>query len=371
MAEAEKPSVLLLGGCGFIGRNFVEFLLKNDLVSKIKIADKTLPALAALEPKLKDSYKNDERITFKQADLANPAHMDRIFNEEQFTYVFNCCGETRMGKAGDDYRLRNIKPAQTVSARAAQMGSIQKWVQLSDCRVYKPPSGSRGCDEQAQTQPGTHAAEACLEVDNLLLAGNLPATILRVPLVYGPGDRESLTPRILCAAVYQEKKEKMKFLWNKSLAINCVHVRDVCSAMWTAALKAKKGSIYNIVDDTDLDQGKFNKILGSIFGIKTGFVNMGINMAARAALGTVAEVSNEKHVPGWSDLCMKHDVLNTPLTPYMDKEILRNVNLRINGNKIKQELGFNLQHPKCNEKLVKEVIRRYIEQGLFPPVVKV
>jgi len=368
MAEAEKPSVLVLGGCGFIGRNFVEFLIDNDLVSKIKIADKTLPALAFLEPKMKDLYKNSEIITFKQADLGKPDHMDRIFNDEQFDYVFNCCGETRMGKAPDDYTLRNVMPAKTVSARAEKAG-IQKWVQLSDCRVYK--AGKTKCTEKMNTGPITNAARACLEAEGVVTSKSFPSTILRVPLVYGPGDRESLTPRILCAVVYQDKKEKMKFLWSKSLAINCVHVRDVCSAMWTAALKAKDGSIYNVVDDTNLDQGKFNAILGKIFGIKTGFVNMGINMAARAALGTVAEVSNEKHVPAFANICMKHNLLNTPLTPYMDKEILRNVNLLVDGELIKKELGFQLKHPKCNEKLVKEVIRRYMDQGLFPPVVKV
>ena len=37
---ASKPRVLVLGGCGFVGRNFVTFLVQNDLASKIRVADK-------------------------------------------------------------------------------------------------------------------------------------------------------------------------------------------------------------------------------------------------------------------------------------------------------------------------------------------
>ena len=45
MAEIDqsKPAVLILGGCGMIGRNLVEHLIANDLVRKIRVADKAMP----------------------------------------------------------------------------------------------------------------------------------------------------------------------------------------------------------------------------------------------------------------------------------------------------------------------------------------
>jgi len=48
---ATKPNVLVLGGLGFIGRNFVEYLVTNNLANRIRVADKVLPELAALSKK--------------------------------------------------------------------------------------------------------------------------------------------------------------------------------------------------------------------------------------------------------------------------------------------------------------------------------
>lgn len=61
---------------------------------------------------------------------------------------------------------------------------------------------------------------------------DLPYTIVRLPVVYGPGDRTGLTPRIMAAAIYKRLGETMKLLWNAELRINTVHINDVCAAIW-------------------------------------------------------------------------------------------------------------------------------------------
>lgn len=68
MTLTEKPNVLILGGVGFIGRNFVHYLLSNNLVNDIRVADKMLPQTAYLS----ETFKNEfSRIEFKQANLTN------------------------------------------------------------------------------------------------------------------------------------------------------------------------------------------------------------------------------------------------------------------------------------------------------------
>jgi len=54
---ATKPNVLVLGGLGFIGRNFVEYLVNNNLVDKIRVADKGLPELVGLSKKQSEIIK--------------------------------------------------------------------------------------------------------------------------------------------------------------------------------------------------------------------------------------------------------------------------------------------------------------------------
>lgn len=77
---ATKPRVIVLGGCGFIGRNLVQYLAENGLVSKIRVADKLLPDLAGLSTKQSEIFKSD-LVDFKQANLARQGklHFTSIF----------------------------------------------------------------------------------------------------------------------------------------------------------------------------------------------------------------------------------------------------------------------------------------------------
>jgi len=370
MAEAENsdlPSVAVLGGCGFIGRNLVEYLIDNNLVSKVKVADKNLPALSQFKDKLKKAFKEDDRIVFKQSDLAKDDHVTRFFDGEKFDYVFNLCGETRAEKTEEDYRLKNIETAQK-SLKAC--GGIKKFIHLSDSRVYESNKAS-ACKEDATIAPWTNGSKADFEVEKILRdQSEIPYVILRPALVYGPGDRQSLMPRIMSAAVYQERREKMKFLWNAKVHVNCVHVLDVARAMWICATQAESGKLYNLSDKSQLNQGGFNDILTGLFDIQVGFVNKLMSMGAKKMMQAVADHSNDKHVPGWAALCQKHNILNTPLSPYMDMEILKKEHVHVDGSLIEQELSFEYSHPKITVELVRESVQEFIDQGLFPPVLK-
>jgi nucleoside-diphosphate-sugar epimerase len=44
--SGDKPRVLVLGGAGMIGRNFVKFCIDRDLCAGIRVADKTMPEIS-------------------------------------------------------------------------------------------------------------------------------------------------------------------------------------------------------------------------------------------------------------------------------------------------------------------------------------
>lgn len=60
-----------ISGCGFIGRNLVEYLVVNDLVSGVRVVDKTPPQLAFLNPAHTKVFE-DPRVEYKSANLINP-----------------------------------------------------------------------------------------------------------------------------------------------------------------------------------------------------------------------------------------------------------------------------------------------------------
>ena len=82
-------------------------------------------------------------------------------------------------------------------------------------------------------------------------------------------------------------------------------------------------------------------------------------------MSAATEEVNDKHMQPWSDLCKSAGISSTPLTPYLDQELLYNNNLSVNGTKIEQT-GFSYDRPRITKELLLEVINNFISIRLFP-----
>ncbi len=168
-------------------------------------------------------------------------------------------------------------------------------------------------------------------------------------------------PRLIVGAVYKKLDEKQKNLWTKDLGVNTVHVDDVCAAMW-AARSFENGSVFNVsVGDTD--QGAINELLEQLFNIKTGFYGAAMSTLAKGySLKSIAEEANDKHLKPWSDLCKEQGIASTPLSPYIDQELLYNNSLSIDGSAIEKK-GVKYTHPKLTKEDCLEAINYWSKQA--------
>lgn len=132
--------------------------------------------------------------------------------------------------------------------------------------------------------------------------------ILRPAVVYGIGDKDGLTPRLLCGSIYRFIKKPMKMLWSADIRLNTVHVEDVARAALLAAKSAPKGAVYNLADTADSTQGSIGAIIHELYGIETGFFNAMINAAAAAAEKVAEHTVNETHVQPWQDMCTAQSI---------------------------------------------------------------
>jgi len=306
-------------------------------------------------------------IDFKQANLAREVMVNKVFDQTdmKIDFVINLAGETKYSQTEEVYK-ENIFDVTVTCAKAARKGGIKRFIEVSTAQVYngdKKPSS-----EDDKLKPWTKLAKSKLDAEEQLKKiEGLNFVIVRPSVVYGPGDVLGITPRIITAAVYKHLGETMEFLWDKDLKMHTVHVEDVCSALWFLTTHGNSGEIFNLADTGDTDQGSINKLLESIFGIKTGFMGtIKSKLATSVAMKTVAETANEKHLKPWSDLCKSKNITNTPLTPYLDEELLYNNAYSVDGTKI-TKIGFNYKHPEVKEQTLRETIKGFVSLGYFPP----
>lgn len=362
-----KPNVLVLGGVGFVGRNFVKYLVDNNVAAKIRVVDKVLPSTAFLGQGHQDAF-NNPIVEYAQGNLTSPASIAKVFALDggaKFNIVFNLAAETKYGQTDAVYAEKVLDLSVKCATEAAKV-KVDRFIEISTAQVYE--AGKKPSKENGKTDPWTALAKHKLKAEEeLRKIPGLNLIIVRPAMIYGPGDISGLSPRIICGAVYKHLNEKMKFLWTEELKINTVHVRDVAKALWHISQKGTLGAVYNLADKSDLDQGKSNKLIEKIFAIETGFLGSMVSNLAKVNFRAVVEEVNDKHLKPWSELCKAANIVNTPLTPYLDQEVLYNNSLSVDGSAI-EETGFKYDHPEVTEALIREQVDYFIAQKLFPPL---
>ncbi|XP_056641712.1 uncharacterized protein LOC130448374 [Diorhabda sublineata] len=359
-----KPKVLILGGCGFIGRNLIVYLVKNDLVSAIRIVDKVPPQVAWLNDVHGDAFKN-EIVEFKSANLINIESCKSAFSSSDDTVwdlIVNCAGETKSGQTDPVYNEGILK----LSLNCAKEAALQKakhYIELSSGNMYS--SEKTVHKEDGPIEPWTFVAKWKRQVEKKLAEiPDLTYTVLRLPIVYGLGDKNGLMPRIIAASIYKHVGETMKLLWNADLRISTVHVNDVCRAIWFVGNREDtNGQIYNVVDEADSTQGSISNVLSDLFNLKVDYY--GNLVSAVVDLVGAADDANDKHLAPWAEACRQDDIQNTPLSPHMDSELLLHKHLRLDGNKLKQ-LGFSVSQQQPTAENIKEIIDDFVKMKVFP-----
>eukprot|EP00005_Dracoamoeba_jomungandri_P004171 CAMPEP_0174257374 /NCGR_PEP_ID=MMETSP0439-20130205/6519_1 /TAXON_ID=0 /ORGANISM="Stereomyxa ramosa, Strain Chinc5" /LENGTH=326 /DNA_ID=CAMNT_0015340439 /DNA_START=206 /DNA_END=1186 /DNA_ORIENTATION=+ len=310
-----------------------------------------------------------DNVEYMQGNLTNASSIERIYTEDvpgsgSFNIVFNLAAETMYSQPEEVYKEKVLDLSTMCAAEAVKQG-VQRFVEVSTAQVYD--SNKSRSKEDANCKPWTSVANYKLQAEKVLKGmEGLPLNIVRPAIVYGPGDISGISPRLICGAVYKFLGEKMKFLWGSELRLETVHVNDVCKALWHIATQCPIGETYNLADKNETDQGKINALLESIYGIKCGFVgNMKSTVAQKMGMKSVTDTINDKHLKPWSDLCKEANILSTPITPYLDKELLYNHQLAVDGTKI-EDTGFTYDYPVMTEELLREQIQYFVDQNLFP-----
>lgn len=234
----------------------------------------------------------------------------------------------------------------------------------------------RGKTTQA-FQPRCRIVQLLVACAKLVLSLNL--IIVRLAHVYGPYASQWVATALCLARVYQSLGEEMKWLWTKDLRTNTVHVDDVTRSLWSVVSWYDKGKsgwddktmgtvpTFNVVDKGVTTQGLMAEIIGQIFGIQTGFQGQLVSTFARLNMDSVVDDVNDEVLGPWADLLAEAKIAKPgPLTPFMEKELLKDTDLSMDGTRLEKLVDFEYEKPRMTKALVEDVIESYKRMKWWP-----
>jgi len=243
-------NILVTGGAGFIGSNFVYFQLKNHPEDRIVCLD-ALTYAGNLKT-LQDAMKNDN-FRFVKGDIADREAVYKLFQEEKFDIVVNFAAESHVDRSVEDPEifLRTNIIGTSVLMDASRKYGVKRYHQVSTDEVYGDlPLDRPDLFFTEETPIHTSSPYSSSKAAADLLVGayqrtyGLPVTISRCSNNYGPYHfPEKLIPLMISRALADESLP----VYGKGENVrDWLYVEDHCSAIDLIIRKGKVGEIYNI-----------------------------------------------------------------------------------------------------------------------------
>ena len=359
----------------------------------MRLVDKVLPQLAHLAPEFAEACSQDK---FVQADASREASFSRVFDRpdgKTWDYVFNLGGQTAWARTAEEYKIQSTQLSISLGKEAVRRG-VKVFVEASTGTVYSPERKPR--TEHDKLKPWLPLGKAKLEAEQgLARIPGLNLVILRIAHVYGPYDSRFIATALCLARVYQQQDKELKWLWSEDLRTNTVHVDDIVRALWAAAkwrdtnskipssptlsrrpTLSSKGDdppegnipIFNIVDHGQTSQGTLADIVSKVFKIKTGFQGSLISQFAKMNLEHVVDDLNEDILQPWADMLAEKGITRPgPLSPFLEKELLKDNDLSMDGGLFEKTLGFKYNRPEgLTVEGVQEMLASYEKMSWWP-----
>jgi len=241
---------IITGGAGFIGTNYVYYVLSKYPVEQFICIDK-LTYAGSLE-NLEGALKNDN-FRFIKGDIADKDFIFKVFEEEKPDVVINFAAETHVDRSVVDPEvfLQTNVIGTGVLLEACRKYGIKRFHQVSTDEVYGDLPLDRPdlfFTEETPLHASSPYSASKASADLLVLAYyrtfNLPVTISRCSNNYGPYQfPEKLIPLMIANAL----KDKPLPVYSKGENVrDWLYVEDHCEAVDLVVRKGKVGEVYNI-----------------------------------------------------------------------------------------------------------------------------
>lgn len=243
--------ILVTGGAGFIGSNFVRMLL---LGSEHHVVNVDALTYAGNLENLKD-VETHGHYTFEKGDIADPVAMDKLFAEHKPDIVVHFAAESHVDRSVLDataFVRTNVIGTQVLLDKA-RLYKTQRFVHVSTDEVY----GSLGAwgyfTEETPIQPNSPYSASKAGSDLMVRAAvhthHMDCVITRCSNNYGPYQfPEKLIPLMIANAL---EGKKLPVYGDGKNVRDWIHVLDHCAGIRVAMERGKAGEAYNFGGDAE------------------------------------------------------------------------------------------------------------------------
>ena len=259
--------LLVAGGAGFIGSNFIRYMLGARGDWQVVNVDKLTYAgnLANLE-----DVEGDDRYRFHRADICDAERIDTIVKEEEPDAIVNFAAETHVDRSIDDPALflrTNILGTQVLLESARKHG-VARFLQISTDEVYGSLGPTGHFSEESPLRPNSPYAASKTGADLLVRAYfktyGLPAIITRCSNNYGP---YQFPEKIIPFFVTLLKGNKPVPVYGDGMNVrDWIHVDDHSRAVEAVLLRGRPGEVYNVGGGNERTNIEITKLLFAAMG---------------------------------------------------------------------------------------------------------
>jgi len=249
-------NLLITGGCGFIGSNFINYIFNKH--ENINIINIDAMYYCAQENNVNEEIRNSGRYHLVKGNLCSSDLLNHILHNFQIDTVIHFAAQSHVQNSFEDslkYTYDNILGTHTLLESCRLYGKITKFVHISTDEVYGESllTDDEKKNEQSilcPTNPyAATKAGAELIANSYRYSFNMPIIITRGNNVYGPNQYpEKLIPRFIHLL---KGNKKVTIQGDGSNVRAFLHVFDVVHALDLILEKGKIGEIYNIGSDED------------------------------------------------------------------------------------------------------------------------
>ena len=259
--------ILVAGGAGFIGSNFIRYILGVHGDWSVVNVDKLTYAgnLANLA-----DLAGDPRYGFHRADICDAAEVSRIISEEKPEAVVNFAAETHVDRSIEDPALflrTNILGTQVLLDAARKFG-VARYLQISTDEVYGSLGSEGRFSEESPLKPNSPYAASKTSADLLVRAYGktfgLPVLVTRCSNNYGPYQfPEKLIPFFVTLL----REGKPVPVYGDGMNVrDWIHVDDHSRAVDAVLRRGRPGDIYNVGGGNERTNIEITKLLIAAMG---------------------------------------------------------------------------------------------------------